>query len=218
MKTIFTLLLAVSNGLFFIAESFGESSDLKTSLNLISEAAAQKNFPKAIKELEWINVELQKGHKALLKEHLPTSILEFKMQESATSKALEINDFSNKPRQIFSSSVYWASTIQHYRNDSGQNIVVALADNWNPQSRGVYQQKCSLDILKTTDFETMRIQSRIVSVQRSEHPGINDVMTICLKDGLVAVEANQKEVTARFREIAEAFKLDGIDKYLSGIN
>jgi hypothetical protein len=218
MKKIFVVIFTVFSGLSFIQDSFGEASDLKTSLNLIAESVAQKNFPKAIKELEWINVELQKGHKAALKSQLPPSILEFKIVEPVASAGEDFDMYKIKPKRIFSSSVYWASSIQHYRSESDQNLVIAFADNWNAQSRGVYQQKCSLDILKTTEFETMRIQGRIASVQRSEHPGINDIMTICLKDGLVAVEANQKEVTARFRDIANALKLEGLEKYLSGIN
>jgi hypothetical protein len=192
--------ISLSTLLFLAASpSVGLCEELKDVLGRVQKFADEKNFPKAIDELNWAQKELQKGHSIQLERFFPNDIKGFKGDKIKANAAL---GFSQVERS--------------YTSDE-KNITVSLTGGSSAGGLGNLAQlgKFAAMMGSESGQEVVRIKGRTAQLEGDEESSYS--LSIFLESGGVLKLDASSDVTAdQLKEFAESLMLEELDKYLKG--
>lgn len=207
MKTRFVAIgIAVSTS--FVAH-LGFALDLPKSLDLVARSVEAANYPKALKELEWVRAELEKSHRSSLEKFFPPALGDFYAVE-------EEDGMSIKSINEMSVTKVTSSAYRTYLREKGQEVVLSIASPIGQQAN-LPDTKCNQAILShLPGTEVLRVGERLASIQTQDILGKRYILTVCLKQGTVALETSDEKIKGELTKLAGSIKYDEIERYMNG--
>lgn len=192
--------LALSTLLFLAASpSVSLSEELKDLLGRVQKLADEKNFPKALDELNWVQKELQKRHGTELERFLPNDIKGFKGEKVKVNTALGI------------------SQIERSYSSGERTIEVSLTGGSSAGGLGNLAElgKFAAMMGNESGTETIRIHGRTAQLEGDDESQY--ALSIFLESGSVLkLDASYGVTSTTLKEFAEAILVEDLDKYLKG--
>ena len=190
----------LSTLLFFSAlPSVGICEELKDILGRVQKFADEKNFPKALDELNWVQKELQKGHSKELERFFPNDIKGFKGDKIKANAALGFLQ------------------VERSYNFDEKTINVSLAGGSSAGGLGNLGQlgKFAAMMGSESGQEILRIQGKTAQLEGDEDSSYS--LSVFLESGgVLKLEASSDVTAAQLKEFAESLTLEQLDKYLKG--
>ncbi len=194
MRVLLSTLLFIST-----SPSVGFCEELKDILSRVQKFADEKNFPKALDELNWVQKELQKGHSKELERFFPNEIKGFKGDKIKANAAL---GFSQVDRSYTSGE---------------KTINVSLTGGSSAGGLGNLGQlgKFAAMMGSESGQEVVRIQGKTAQLEGDEESSYS--LSIFLESGgILKLDATSDVTADQLKEFAESLMLEQLDKYLKG--
>lgn len=176
-----------------------QCEELKDLLARVQKFADEKNYPKAIDELNWVQKELQKRNGQELKRFFPDEVKGFKGDKLKVSTALGFSQVERvyaEGERTISLSLTGGSAAGGLGNLAQLGQFAALAGSQPGQ-------------------ETLRIQGRTAQLEGDEESQYN--LSIFLESGSVLkLDASEGISSSQLKEFAESLMLEQLDKYMKG--
>ncbi len=176
------------------------SEDLNEVFKKVTEYSQQRNYPKAMEELQWAQKELEKLHQQRLQELLPANIDGFKGEDAQFQSAL---GFTNIERQYVKGDQSIRLSIS---GSSGAGGMGGLADiaKMGMMMGGTQPGK-----------EQFRLDGRTASLDSS---GGSPELTVFLDSGsILQLQTSDESIDgASLKKFAQGLKLGDLDTYLKG--
>lgn len=185
------------------------AEDLSGALKRVMDAGTAKDFPRALKELQWAQKELEDGHKRALEKLLPASLGTFKSIQ-------EPDALSPRAMKTMGSMKGTASASRIYERKPDETIVLSVTSPMGI-SAAVIQSKCNPETLKHLQkTEVVRLNGRLASLQMMDFMGMKVTLTVCLKAGAVSFEFSKEASIPEVKAIVEKLDLTPIENYMLG--
>ena len=191
---VLSSLLAISFPIFAHAEDIGEV------FKKVQEYAQQKNYPKAMEELQWAQKELEKLHQQRLGELLPADVDGFKGSDTEVQSAM---GFSNIERQYSKGDQSISLSISGANGADGMGGLAGLA-KMGMMMGGAQAGK-----------DQFRIDGRTASLDTTS--GAPE-LTIFLESGsILQLRAGDDTIKGPdLKKFAQGLKVADLDGYLKG--
>lgn len=197
-----TLKAIVLSGLVLGITPRIQAEELETIFGRVNGFVGQKNYSKALEELEWARKELEKLHTQRLQSFFPDQLGEYKGAPAEVNGAL---GFTNVERRYSSgsSSVTVSLIGQSGGSAGGLGGLAALG-----KMAAMFGQQAGQD--------SFRISGRTAMLNKT--PGSSSAdLTVFLDSGsMLKLEDANKGDTAVLRSLAEKLDIEGLEKYLKG--
>lgn len=196
MKRVLGLIFSCA----FILAVPASAEDIHEVFKKVEEYAQQKNFPKALEELQWAQKELEKMHQQRLGELLPGSVDGFTGEEPQFQSAM---GFSSIERQYVKGDDSIRLSIAGAAGADGMGGLAGLA-KMGMMMGGTQPGK-----------EQFRIDGRTATLDTSN--GSPELTVLLESGGILQLQANGESVNAAaLKKFAQALKLGDLDSYLKG--
>ena len=202
MNTLKTASLAFAMVLF--ASLGAQAEDLNAIFKRVNDLVAEKNFSKALDELDWAKKEVEKMHMQKLQEFFPDSLAGYTGQKFEGNSAL---GFSNLERSYTQGNKKVKISIT---GGTGQGAA-ALSGLAQMGRMAAMLQGSSL----AGGNETVRIQGKTATVESPEG-GVSSLTVMMDSGSILKLEGSKSVKTDDLKSMAEALKLVEMDSYLKG--
>lgn len=175
------------------------AEDLKDLLGRVQKLADEKNFPKALEELNWVQKELQKQHSTQLERFFPNEIKGFKGEKMKVNAALGFSE------------------IERTYTGGERTITLSLAGGSAAGGLGNLAQLGKFAAMMGTESgqETIRVHGKTAQLEGDDESQY--ALSIFLESGSVLkLDASSGVKSTELRDFAEAILIEDLDKYLKG--
>lgn len=196
MKSVMLLMT-----LLFVPMSLA-AEELDQIFKRVQEMVQTKNYSKALNELTWARKEIEKMHTAQLQTFFPDELSGFKGSKVESNAALG-----------------FTSIERGYRNGN-QSVKVSLTGG-SGSSQGGFGNLAALGQMAALmgnqgGMDTFRISGRTATLEKNES-GQSADLTVFLDSGsILKLEGSNGASAETLKQMAEALKLDELEKYLKG--
>ena len=194
MLNIRSLLIAAA--LFF--PCLVQAEELDQIFKRVNEFVAQKNFPKALEELQWAEKAIQKMNSGRVENFFPDSIAGFMGEKIQNSTAL---GFTNIEREYVKGGSRVKISLTGGGNQAGFGGLAALG-------------KMAAMMGGTTGQEAIRISGRTAMLNESS--GSPELSVYLDSGSILMISSVSKATSADLRSIADGINIEELDKYLRG--
>lgn len=173
--------------------------ELKDLLGRVQKLADEKNFPKALEELNWVQKELQKQHSTQLERFFPNEIKGFKGDKVKANAALGF------------------SQVERTYTKGEQTITLSLAGGSSAGGIGNLAQLGKFAAMMGTESgqETIRVHGKTAQLEGDDESQY--ALSIFLESGSVLkLDASSGIKSTELKDFAEAILVEDLDKYLKG--
>ncbi len=177
----------------------GHAEELKDLLGRVQKLADEKNFPKALDELGWVQKDLQKRHGEQLKQFFPDQVKGF------TGDKVQIN------------STLGFSQVERNYTEGERSVSLSLTGGSSAGGLGNLAQLGKFAAMAGGDSEqeAVRIQGKTGQIEGDAESGFT--LSIFLDSGSVLkVSASSGISSEEITQFAQILKLEELDKYLRG--
>lgn len=171
-----------------------------------NEYVSQKNYAKAMEEIDWAKKEVEKMHVQKLQEFFPADLQGYKGQKFSANAALGITNLERN----------------YTKGGANNNLKVSLTGGSGNSAAGLGglaqlgRMAAMMQGGGGTGQETVRIAGRTAQLETSEE-GKDASLTVFLNSGSVLkLELSGSADGSTLRRAAEGIKLNELDAYLSG--
>lgn len=177
------------------------AEDVNAIFKKVNDLISAQNYSKALDELKWASKEIEKLHAEKLKTFLPDSVAGFTGDKVQAANALGITSIERNYRQGGSSVKISLTNMGGAAGGAGMGGLAQLG-----QMAAMFGG--------TSGIDTFRIQGRTATLENRDQGGD---LTVYLDSGSVLkLESSTGVKGDTLKGIAEALKLDDLDKYLKG--
>lgn len=177
------------------------AEDINSIFKKVNDLVSAQNYAKALDELKWASKEIEKLHAEKLKTFLPDQLAGYAGDKIQSANALGITSIERTYRQTDSSVKISLTNIGGAGSAGGMGGLAQLG-----QMAAMFGGASGID--------TFRIQGRTATLENRDNGGD---LTIYLESGSVLkLESQSATKTESLKAMAEALKLDDLDKYLKG--
>ncbi len=194
MRKVFSILFSV---LFFSA--IVQAEDLNEIFKRVNDYIAQKNFSKAMTELDWAKKEIEKMHYARVEEFFPDELAGFKGAPAKKSAALGLSNYERE-----------------YTGAEGQIrlSLVGGSGDANQGLGGLMQLGKMAAMYQAPGQESFRIAGKTAVLDTNND---NPKVSVYLDSGAVLqLDAQDGVKSETLKKFAEAIKVAELDLYLRG--
>jgi hypothetical protein len=191
-----TVLALTLNG---ATPSVGCSEELKDLLGRVQKLADEKNFPKALDELGWVQKDLQKKHGEQLTQFFPDQVKGF------TGDKVQVN------------STLGFSQVERNYAEGERSLTLSLTGGTSVGGLGNLAQLGKFAAMAGGDSgqEAVRIKGKTGQLEGDAESGFT--LSLFLDSGSVLkVSATSGISSEELTQFAEILKLEELDKYLRG--
>lgn len=198
MKNSINLLCAAS--LFSVAVLAGgitaRAEDINEVFKKVNEYVAQKNYPKAMEELQWAQKELEKLNQQRLTELMPKTIEGFVGEEPEIQSAMGFTTIER----------------QYTKGEQGIRLSIAGAGSAGGGLAGI--AKMGMMMGAQAGKDQFRIDGRTASLDTTGLPEL----TVFLESGsMLSLRSSDESVDgATLKKFAQGLKVGELDSYLQG--
>lgn len=177
-----------------------QAEDINEVFKKVGEYVQQKNYPKAMEELQWAQKELEKMHQQRLGELLPPAVEGFKGEDTQFQSAM---GFANIERQ-------------YVKGD--QSIRLSISGSTGTEGLGGLAGLAKMGMMmggSQPGKEQFRIDGRTASLDTSSG---SPELTVFLESGsILQLQAGDDSVDGgSLKKFAQGLKLGELDSYLKG--
>ena len=185
--------------LVFVPTVVLAEEDLGAMMARVKELAEKKNYSAAMKELSWVQAELNKQHLKTIASFFPDTVGEFK-----ATKEVETN-----------AAFGMSSTERVYTRADGAELKVQLAGSGGGAGdKGLGALAQMGGMVQQPGQETVRIGGR-TGIFEKQHTGAK--LSVVLKEGgMFIFEVDKPTDGEALKKVAEGFKIDDLEKYIQG--
>lgn len=183
--------------LFFTNMALAE--DINEIFKRVNEFIAQKNYSKAISELDWAKKEIEKMHNSRIDEFFPNEINGFKGSPSKKSSALGISNYE-----------------RDYSGSEGQIKLALVGGSGDPNQGlgGLMQLGKMAAMYQVPGQESFRVSGKTAVIDTNNSA---PKVSVYLDSGAVLQLDAEDGVSAEtLKKFAEAIKVGELDTYLKG--
>lgn len=194
MNKFLTILLSL-----FLFSSLSYAEDINDIFKRVNDFIAQKNYSKAMSELDWAKKEIEKMHYARVEEFFPDEIVGFKGAPAKKSAALGLSNFERE-----------------YTGAEGQIrlSLVGGAGDANQGLGGLMQLGKMAAMYQAPGQDSFRISGKTAVLDTNDS---SPKVSVYLDSGAVLQLDAQDGVKAEtLKKFAEAIKVAELDAYLKG--
>lgn len=202
MKKLLTVLMA--SCLLITTSAFAE--DINDIFKRVNDLIAQQNYSKALNELNWASKEIEKMHNQKLQGFLPDTLSGLAGGKIESTSAL---GFTNLERT--------------YTNAADKSTVkVSLSGGTTPGAQGGMGGLAQLGQMAAMfggnqpGQDTFRIGGRTATLEQNEQSKHAELTVFMDSGSILKLEMNGNAKGDTLKTMAEALKLDDLDKYLRG--
>lgn len=178
-----------------------QAEDINEILDNLNGYVLEKNYPKALEELEWARKELERLKNERLKAFFPDTVDGYQGGELQVEQALGYSALSRR---------YLRTT------DTGEEAITAtLGAGLAGLEQMMEQMALLFQGVVSSGVETFRIAGRTAVLSRDPEGG-ETTLTVKLKSGSQLVfETKAGDGAEKLKAFAKVFDIDGLDDYLS---
>ena len=195
------LLCAVLCALCLFSGNPASAEDLNTILKRVDDFVQQKNYSKAMEELDWARKEVEKMHVKRVQEFLPDNLAGYTGQKFDANSAL---GFSNIERD-------------YKQGKKDVKLSLTGGSGGGAAALGGLAQLGRMAAMfggNTPGNETIRIQGRTATLETGESSAS---MTVMLDSGsILRLDGSSGVSSEDLKSIVEGIKIEELDSYLKG--
>ncbi len=189
--------------LLFLPSVVFADEDIGALMAKVKELADKKNYAAAMKELSWVQTELNKQHLKMIASFFPDAVGEFKAAGDVESNA----------------AFGMSSTERTYKRGDGAELKVQLAGaGGGAGDKGLGALFGGLaqmgGMMQQPGQDTMRIGSRTGIFEKQ--PSGAKLSVVLKEGGMFTFEVDKPIEADALKKVAEGFKLDDLEKYMQG--
>ena len=189
--------------IFFLTAATVNAEDINSIFNNINNLVAQKNYPKALQELDWARKEIEKLNMARMQEFFPEALNDFKGGKLEANSAL---GFTNMERLYVKGSAKVKLSLTGGTGEGAQAL------------SGLSQLGRMAAMMNGTNAsgnETTRIQGFTTVMETAQNGNIS--ATVMLDSGaILKLEGSGGVKSKDLKQMVESLKPEEIEKYLKG--